>query len=332
MNNINFKIYTSSYDHGDVESLVPQFAAIHPEFLKQLISKNSKLIEKVNNLSLLTGSLSADIIIIEDNIVSILQHFRHITNYIKKYNKTDVKSVIACTKHDSSMAVINNLRLMGNRGQKPKLAILDFDLQEEEDSEGRILQITERIIDSNWQTRFLPVSGFKEKAGRFKEFETYLQIKNFETFEKSILLEDKAMVKRLQYHLDRPKTRTIDKYEDRYAELEEEVGHKKIQSAINLLDRIEAGIIKQNAFDKAFNTANSVLNNKGVLIKAKTSIITQVSKHHKPINLLLEMACSKETARLPNDKWKNLIYQICNHKLFRSQSNSLLKCPKKMTG
>tara|TARA_R110002072_G_scaffold7503_2_gene40949 strand:+ start:743092 stop:744126 length:1035 start_codon:yes stop_codon:yes gene_type:complete len=329
-NKINFQVLSTDYDHEKATASFLAYCKKSPYYAPTIKQRYPQLIKKYKEELSQEVPLRCDILIIEDDIICILKYFYLLERYIEKYTTPIIQKVIACTKAASVHSILDNLSHSNNSHAKPKLIILDFDLQEEKDSANSIVDIANRIEKFNWHPEYLAVTGFKSIKGDFKAFEDKLRNRHHRTYEKERLDDHDLMLDNLEFLLNRSEheqkmSSKLDllykKGDEAYTKLEREFGKKATKSTIHFLDILEKGIKNScMKMEKLNADSHKIPNMRGNFYNA-TTLAQQISKRHELINKLLVL--SYHTSHLFY-RWEFFEYQVCHHRF----SSKHLNCPK----
>ncbi|MEP0264198.1 hypothetical protein [Dokdonia sp.] len=326
---LGFEVVSTDYDIEKVRQGFEAYCEMDPYFAVEIEKRFPHLIKHFKNIEERKQPLRADILIIEDDIICIIKYFYFIELYTQKYKYPEIKYVVACTKAESVHSILDNLAHPKNINSKPRLIILDFDLQEKRDSAKSILKIVNRIEDFNWYPEYLAVSGFKSRKGEFESFEIKLRENHHRTYKKERLDDKESMIDDLEFLLNRrhvdykEKDRIDELYKvgnDAYLKLERRFGKKKIESTIKFLDGLELGIKASCQKQEKLNPdIHKIINMKGGFYN-RSKLSQQIRVRFEIINKLLLL--SYHTSFLRN-RWEFLEYQICHHQF----SKKYLRCP-----
>ena len=331
INKIEFEILSTDYDIHKVTDGFESYREKDSYYTADLAVKYPDLIKNYTERKKEKRPLSAEILIIEDDIICITKYLYLIELYTRRYKHPKINNVIACTKSESVHYVLDNLAHPKNKGSKPKLIILDFDLQEKGDSLKSILEVVDRIDGFDWYPEYLAVSGFKSvKEKGYASFEARLRENHHRTYEKERLDDHELMIHNLEFLLNRKEhqidqSKGINKLKsvgnNAYLKLEREKGKKAIESTIRFLDNLEEGIRRTCQKQEKFNPDIHLIKNlRGTQPYTKSSLTQQITDRHQIINRLLLL---KHHTPFLQKKWEFFEYQVCHHKY----SKKHLRCP-----
>ena len=201
---MNFQVVCTSYDKSNVSISFENCCENDPYYALKIQKSNPELIIDYQELQDKDKLLQADILIIEDDIACILKYFYLIEQYVKEYKTPTIREIIACTKYHASNYVLSSLTNPKNKQKPPVLIILDFDLQEKENSPKYLEKTILRLQSLNRdESKIMAVSGYKGKEGPYKHFEDWLRERDYMTYRKEELDNTLLMIDKLQYYMNR---------------------------------------------------------------------------------------------------------------------------------
>lgn len=312
---VSINIVCTDYDHESVHRSFMNLCESDPYFAQKIQAEHPNLIVKTSQILASGEKFGADVLIIEDDVICILQYLKVIDVYRSKYKIPTIKQIVACTKYDAANFLIDMLNHPDNNSSLPKLGILDFDLRELENSGSLMLKLANRIYDTFNEIELMGVSGFKLLKGQFQPLETWMRELHFETYRKEDLDDTERMVDNLEFRLNRHPVNNlegINKIKQQgqllYDKLCSEYTLSKVEKAIGLLDMIEKGIGKTCGKNEKFKPDKHTIPNRKGGTYNRVMLIQQTSRQKEILNKLLVL--SEKHGLFPG-RWEFLIYQIC---------------------
>jgi hypothetical protein len=273
--------------------------------------------------------LLADVIIVDDEIRCIVQYFKAIEQFAES-SKFAIKNVIACTKsraaHIVFGCVYKNVTEKISQNQPatdPKLVLLDFHLREEDDSNNYAILtgLVEKVF-SLWQKYdidIVGVSGFAfAEDSSFSPFQQWLRDELIYTFPKVDLWVDERMTIHLHNYLMRTRKETPkdEKRKEGYKlleKLEEKHGKKKLDSAVILLDAIEAAIDVVEAASNEVSLENLAVFNKDGTAYTKKAFEVEVGNK---CDIIAELINNRKKILQYDTRWDRFIHHVKAGTLF----------------
>lgn len=316
---VNIKILCAEYDQESVQRSFLNQCESDPYFTGNIHEEYPNLIGKASQIIASGEKLEADILIIDDDVICILQYLKVIDVYRSRYKTPVIKHIVACTKYDAANFLIDMLSHPYNNSLTPKIAIIDFDLRELASSGSSMLRLAKKIYDIFDEIELMGVTGFKLLKGEFRPLETWMRELHFETYRKEDLDDIERMVDNLEFRLNRSPLDNLKGISEikgqgkfLYDKLCSEYTLNKVEKAIELLDIIEKGIVKTCGKKEKFKPdEHKVLNRKGGTYN-RVMLTQQTSRQKEILNRLLVIS---ENHGLFQARWEFLIYQICYHGL-----------------